>query len=535
MNVESYAEKWDCLERLATAHAANTLRALGAFAQPGEIHDPESLIRRFGVPPIHQFLLQRWLVRLATARVLRTIDEKFVSDRPLPDPDLAAHISEMEQTLADDPDLLAYLRNCGEKLSQVIAGKESPLETLFPGGTSALAERLYAGANINRYANAIAGTAIETAAHAFKANRPFRILEVGAGTGGTSATLLPLLDPEQSAYVFTDVSDLFLMRARERFAAFPFVSFGKFDLEKDIETQGFALHSFDAIVAANVVHAARDLDAALKRMSLLLAPGGFLLLIEATRHHGWFDITTGLIEGWQHFDRDLRSNHPLLSVEQWKTTLSERGFADVVAFPENGSPADVLGQHVILARAPVSEAHDGTYPALLSFPVDDRAISALSNQPASSSAESVSKFRQRLESVLPDEQEELLHEYVRSQVMEVLRLSADQRPGLHHRLMDLGLDSLMAVQLRNQLESGLGLGRSLSATLMFDYPTIASIAAFLLKCVSGNDSSVTPQAAVQEGPAKSALVRAQEINALSDDAAEALLLKRLEQSSLASD
>ena len=535
MNVESYAEKWDCLERLATAHAANTLRALGAFAQPGEIHDPESLIRRFGVPPIHQFLLQRWLVRLATARVLRTIDEKFVSDRPLPDPDLAAHISEMEQTLADDPDLLAYLRNCSEKLSQVIAGKESPLETLFPGGTSALAERLYAGANINRYANAIAGTAIETASHAFKANRPFRILEVGAGTGGTSATLLPLLDPEQSAYVFTDVSDLFLMRARERFAAFPFVSFGKFDLEKDIETQGFALHSFDAIVAANVVHAARDLDAALKRMSLLLAPGGFLLLIEATRHHGWFDITTGLIEGWQHFDHDLRSNHPLLSVEQWKTTLSERGFADVVAFPENGSPADVLGQHVILARAPVSEAHDGTYPALLSFPVEDRAISALSNQPASSSAESVSKFRQRLESVLPDEQEELLHEYVRSQVMEVLRLSADQRPGLHHRLMDLGLDSLMAVQLRNQLESGLGLGRSLSATLMFDYPTIAFIAAFLLKCVSGNDSSVTPQAAVQEGPAKSALVRAQEINALSDDAAEALLLKRLEQSSLASD
>jgi len=207
----------------------------------------------------------------------------------------------------------------------------------------------------------------------------------------------------------------------------------------------------------------------------------------------------------------------------------------LVAFPENGSPADVLGQHVILARASVSEAHDGTYPALLSFPVDDRTISTLSDQPALSSAESVSKFRQHLESVLPDEQEELLHEYVRSQVMEVLRLSADQRPGLHHRLMDLGLDSLMAVQLRNQLESGLGLGRSLSATLMFDYPTIASIAAFLLKCVSGDDSSVTPPAAVQEGPAKSALVRAQEINALSDDAAEALLLKRLEQSSLASD
>ena len=74
-----------------------------------------------------------------------------------------------------------------------MTGKESPLETLFPGGSSILAERLYAGANINRYANAIAGAAVEAAERASKGNRPFRVLEVGAGTGGTSATLLPLL------------------------------------------------------------------------------------------------------------------------------------------------------------------------------------------------------------------------------------------------------------------------------------------------------------------------------------------------------
>jgi acyl transferase domain-containing protein/SAM-dependent methyltransferase/acyl carrier protein len=530
VNVQTYVDKWRCLDRLTTAHAANTLRTLGAFARPDEAHDAESLVRRFGIPAIYKLLLQRWLERLAAAGILRGDGGKFVSAEPLADPNLAFLIRETEHALADDPDLLAYIRNCGEKLLQVMTGKESPLETLFPGGSSELAERLYAGANINRYANATVGAAVEAAARASTANRPFRVLEVGAGTGATSATLLPLLDAARTAYVFSDVSDLFLTRARENFAAFPFVSFAIFDLEKDLESQGFALHSFDAIVGANVVHAARDLDGALKRMSLLLAPGGTLVLVEATLHHGWFDFTTGLIEGWQHFADDLRGDHPLLTPEQWKNALLERGFAEVTAFPENGSPAEMLGQHVILARTPGSESYDGfDVGSFATLPAEDRAPNAASPVGAANSAGQVREFRRRLESALPDEREELMNEYVRTVVMEVLRMDVARRPGIQHRLMDLGLDSLMAVQLRNLLESGLGLGHSLPATLMFDYPTIASISAFLLDCASCENPSAAVSPAVEERQSEAASDRAREIGALSDDEAEALLLERLER------
>ena len=107
-------------------------------------------------------------------------------------------------------------------------------------------------------------------------------------------------------------------------------------------------------------------------------------------------------------------------------------------------------------------------------------------------------------------------------------MEADHRPGVQHRLMDLGLDSLMAVQLRNLLESGLGLGGSLPATLMFDYPTIASISAFLLDCVS-SDAPLAAPSKTSDEQAESASSRAQEIGALSDDEAEALLLQRLER------
>ena len=122
-----------------------------------------------------------------------------------------------------------------------------------------------------------------------------------------------------------------------------------------------------------------------------------------------------------------------------------------------------------------------------------------------------------------------MNEYVRTRVMEVLLIDADRRPGLQHRLMDLGLDSLMAVHLRNLLESGLELERSLPATLMFDYPTISSISTLLVDLTSGDIPTAIRLPSIEEQTAEPMLQRAQEIEALSDDEAEALLLERLER------
>ncbi|MGO8676238.1 MAG: type I polyketide synthase [Limisphaerales bacterium] len=530
VSVQTYTAKWRCLEDLTTAQAAHTLRALGAFSKAGEAWDIEALIERFGIPAMYRHLLQRWLQRLVLAGLLRSEADRFTSVQPLPEPDLAARLAETRQALADDPHLLAYVENCAAKLTQVVAGKESPLETLFPGGSPLLAERLYEGANPNRYTNAIVGAIAEAVAGAWPGKRPLRILEVGAGTGGTSSTLLPLLDPGQTTYVFSDVSDLFLSRARERFATFPLVRFAVFDLEKAAKDQGFAENSFDIVIGANAVHAARDLKGALDHLRALLVPGGFLVLVEATCHQAWFDMTTGLIEGWQHFADDLRGDQPLLSPERWQAALLAHGFSEACSFPEKGSPAGVLGQHVILARA---AAHgedvagaDGITPAVLRM--DDEG-------PAKSSAvqptlvESAQEFRRRLAAALPDEREDLMNDYVRGRVMAVLQLEPDCRPGLRHRLMDIGLDSLMAVQLRNLLESGLGLERVLPATLMFDYPTIESISAFLLNRAAGPAAAPHPPGRPKDRPMGPTQKRAQEIGALSEDQTTALLLERLDR------
>jgi len=70
----------------------------------------------------------------------------------------------------------------------------------------------------------------------------------------------------------------------------------------------------------------------------------------------------------------------------------------------------------------------------------------------------------------------LLENFIQEQAAQVLRLTSG-RVDLHKPLRTLGMDSLMTIEFRNRLESNLGL--TLSATLVWNYPTIAELVPFL--------------------------------------------------------
>ncbi|GFZ92567.1 type I polyketide synthase [Okeania sp. KiyG1] len=88
-----------------------------------------------------------------------------------------------------------------------------------------------------------------------------------------------------------------------------------------------------------------------------------------------------------------------------------------------------------------------------------------------------SAFREQLEATPVSERQEFLNTHVRSAIAKTLGLQDIQKIGMRQPLFDFGLDSLMAVQLTNSLESSLQ--TKLGSTLLFDYPTVEKLLSYI--------------------------------------------------------
>jgi epothilone polyketide synthase D len=518
----TYEAKWQYLDRLTTKAIAQALRQLGGFASAGDIRTADDFVEQLGVKPMYRGLLARWLQLLASRGLLAAADNgAFVSLPPLADT-AAEPLADAAELFRDLPALLSHLQDCAASLSGVLVGRESPLDLLFPRGSFDVADQLYQHSVVARYTNAIARAALGGFIAAHRPADHLQIIEIGSGTGGTTSALASVLDPARTTYWFTDVTELFLDRARAKFAASPFMRYRRLDIENDPAEQGFPRAAFDVVIASNVLHATRDLRRTLQHAYSLLAPGGLLLLCEATRHSSWFNIiSTGLMSGWQLFEDDLRGDHPLLTSEQWHAALGEAGFDRPSSYPQPGSPANVLGQHVVIAQKPVTVGVRAAAPVALRE--DEDRESQVAEQ-----ADAVA-FMTELQDAPAGQRRDLIARFVSGELARILRL---QTPSLdrRRRLLDFGLDSLMAVEFRDRLAVGLGLSRSLPATLIFDYPTIDAIATYLavdvLRCEQPIASTSVPAVPPVEHGGSG--VTAEQLEGYTDEEVEAMLLKKLE-------
>ena len=341
------------LDALCTAYIAEALKNLGCPIEPNGRFLVDALATKLAIQTEHQRLFNRFLEILAEDGFaeFRGAEGRWL--RAFGDVDAVATLQELWREFPDYEATLAMTERCGPKLAEALTGRADPLELLFPASDLTGAEKLYEHSPSARTYNPLVREAVRAALHQSAVSRPLRVLEVGAGTGATTAHVLPALSGHCAEYVFTDISPVFLARARTKFAEFPFVRYQLFDLERDALDQGLDAGSFDMIVASNCVHATAELRPTLANLRRLLVPGGWLVLNEVTRPQRWFDLTFGMTDGWWRFrDTDLRTRYPLVSRQAWRLLLNECGFDSVVTEPAPTTAGDETeDQAMIIARA----------------------------------------------------------------------------------------------------------------------------------------------------------------------------------------
>lgn len=195
-----------------------------------------------------------------------------------------------------------------------------------------------------------------------------RILEIGGGTGSFAAlfardSLQRGTIDRLAEYRFTDLAPAFVRRAQRelggRAPGLP-LTYGSLDLNRPFADQGLGDARFDAIVGVNVLHVARDLQAALRELRAHLAPGGRLVagecmkpdLRQAIFTEFFFQFMTGYTQ--VNLDPALRPVHGFLCADAWEANLRAAGFTRILHRPDT-RPIQKIFPHFYVGALIASE------------------------------------------------------------------------------------------------------------------------------------------------------------------------------------
>ncbi|WP_018694101.1 type I polyketide synthase [Algicola sagamiensis] len=323
VHTAEYCAMAEALEQLAISYILHAFNQLKLKWQPNAGWTDKDILNQVEIIPLYHPMIQRLLIVLEEKS--EQVDHLLSS--LLNQETIQSSIATLKQRFGEKIHAeLSLLQSCGHRLADILQGRADPLSLLFPGGDLSIATQLYQSSPGFIAMNQLMKETLSQVLSELQVHSSLAILEIGAGTGATTHHLLPELANWDATYTFTDISPLFLQNAAVKFNDAESMDFRVLDIEQSPAEQGFH-QQYDVIVAANVLHATKDIAQTLKHTRTLLKPGGHLLLLEVNKPTVSVDLTFGLLEGWWRFtDTHLRPDYPLLSQVQWCEQLKLAGF-----------------------------------------------------------------------------------------------------------------------------------------------------------------------------------------------------------------
>ncbi|RDW76206.1 hypothetical protein BP5796_07027 [Coleophoma crateriformis] len=330
-NMDTYCEEYlPRSNELAIAIVSQAFEILGCKAQSSA---PGTQLALVESSPNHAKLIN-WMYKVLEEAGLIEIkgkDKNVIvrTSMPCPSDDLETLLEDLLDDRPGQSFELQIIEIVGPAYADSISGKTDAVNLLFSNDHGrALLSNFYAKSDLTSTVLDQLALFLEKFGGTWKKeNGPLRILEVGAGTGGTTWRMLAVLKRLGIPYVYTmtDIGSAFGAAAQAKLAQYPTAEFKVLDIEKEPEAE--LQHTQHIVFGSNVFHATRDLNVSMAHVHRLLRPDGFLVLHELTTQMLWSDLMSGLFPGWWAFEDGRRNT--IQSAQDWAKVLKSVGFDHV--------------------------------------------------------------------------------------------------------------------------------------------------------------------------------------------------------------
>jgi SAM-dependent methyltransferase len=340
----------ELMERYSIELAIDLLRRLDVIDQLGEWQSADELCHVLSFRPRFSFALRWILQRLVEtgcmeARIERDTCSYHLRHAPWqPDLKRLREVGlDIHPTNAATLDLLDHAASF---YPAVARGEQSGDHSLFGPEGITLWLNYFSNDNLTYTVNNWVGAML--AVNRMSSRSGLRILEVGAGAGSASETLLRCFDergllPQIERYVITEPNAFFRRRGQRQLAKqYPNLAleWGALDLNLPWTTQGAASGEFDLVYAVNVLHVSKDLLFSLNQARSVLKGDGWLVIGECLRPYLnqpiYPELMFQILESFTEVqtDPEIRPNPGFLTAGHWRSAFARAGLERTKVVPD---------------------------------------------------------------------------------------------------------------------------------------------------------------------------------------------------------
>ncbi|KAI9147229.1 Acyl transferase/acyl hydrolase/lysophospholipase [Paramyrothecium foliicola] len=194
------------------------------------------------------------------------------------------------------------------------------------------------------------------------------MIEIGAGVGAATASILEAVDGAFASYMYTDISAAFFERAKTKFSQYGSkMDFKALDIEKSVSQQDHMEGAYDVVIASLSLHATKNLEETMRNVRSLLRPGGYLFILEITDNDPLrFGFIFGTLPGWWRGYDEGRNLSPCVSSEAWESLMLKTGFSKISAitphstqfpFPVSVIASQAVDDRISFIRSPLDSSN----------------------------------------------------------------------------------------------------------------------------------------------------------------------------------